>query len=102
MAWPNRGYGFGRQADASIEPGAVPGTPPGQQHASRHVSPHLKLCYRTIRTGLCRDFWHLSQDRKSSEQFTCFNRRNHEMKVELALSGIVPSMMSDANQEEAI
>jgi hypothetical protein len=45
---------------------------------------------------------HLSQDRKSSEQLTCFNCRNHEMKTELALSGIVPSMMSNANQEEAI
>jgi hypothetical protein len=45
---------------------------------------------------------HLSQDRKSSEQFTCFNRRNHEMKAEFALAGSVPSMMSDANQEEAI
>jgi hypothetical protein len=27
-------------------------------------------------------FWHLSQDRKSSAQFTCFNRRHHEMKAE--------------------
>jgi len=33
---------------------------------------------------------------------TCFNRRNHEMKAKLALSGIVPSMMSDANHEAAI
>jgi len=24
---------------------------------------------------------HLSRDRKSSEQFTCFNRRYHEMKA---------------------
>ena len=30
------------------------------------------------------------------------NRRYHEIKAELALSGIVPSMMSDANQEAAI
>jgi hypothetical protein len=44
----------------------------------------------------------LSRDRKSSEQFTCFNHRDHEIKAELALSGIVPSMMSEANQEEAI
>jgi hypothetical protein len=44
----------------------------------------------------------LSRDRKSSEQFTCFNHRDHEMKAELALSRIVPSMRSDANQEEAI
>lgn len=49
-----------------------------------------------------RIFGLLSRDRKSSEQFTCFNRRDHEMKAELALSGIVPSMMSDAHQEEAI
>src|SRR5438270_3194996 len=45
---------------------------------------------------------HLSRDCTSSEQLTCFNRRNHEMKAKLALSGIVPSMMSDANQEAAI
>ena len=44
----------------------------------------------------------LSRDRKSSEQFVCFNRRYHEMKAELALSGIVPSVMSEMNQEEAI
>jgi hypothetical protein len=44
----------------------------------------------------------LSRDRESSEQFMCFNRRYHEIQAELALSGIVPSMMSDVNQEEAI
>jgi hypothetical protein len=44
----------------------------------------------------------LSRNRKSSEQFMCFNRRYHEIQAELALSGIVPSMMSDVNQEEAI
>ena len=49
-----------------------------------------------------RKVWHLSRDCTSSEQLTCFNRRNHEMKAKLALSGIVPSMMSDANQEAAI
>ena len=59
------------------------------------------------RVGPCRspadrEKWLLSRDRKSSEQFTCFNRRDHEMEAELALSGIVPSMRSDANQEAAI
>ena len=44
----------------------------------------------------------LSRDRKSSEQFTGFNCRDHEIKAELALSGIVPSMMSNANQEETL
>ena len=44
----------------------------------------------------------LSRDRKSSEQFTYCKRRDHEIKAELALSGIMPSMMSNANQEEAI
>ena len=51
---------------------------------------------------LLKKFRLLSRDRKSSEQFTCFNRRYHEIKAELALSGIVPSMMSEVNQEEAI
>jgi hypothetical protein len=44
----------------------------------------------------------LSRDRKSSEQFACFNRRYDEMKAELALSGIVSAMMSETNQKEAI
>jgi hypothetical protein len=52
--------------------------------------------------GFASKIWLLSRDRKSSEQFVCFNRRYHEMKAELALSGIVPSMMSEMNQEEAI
>ena len=44
----------------------------------------------------------LSRDRKSSEQFACFNRRYHEMKAEWGRSGIVPAMRSDTNQEEAL
>jgi hypothetical protein len=44
----------------------------------------------------------LSPAAKSSWQFLGLNRGYHEMKAEFALSGIVPSILSDARQEEAV
>jgi hypothetical protein len=45
------------------------------------------------------DFWLLSRDRQSSEQFARLNRRYDEMQAECAL---VPLTRSDTSQEEAL
>ncbi len=42
----------------------------------------LQKIHNQFYVNIVKKIWLLSQDYKSSEQFTCFNHRYHEMKAE--------------------
>ena len=47
-------------------------------------------------------FWDLSRERESSEQFVWLNRRYGETETQLSRSAITPSIRADASQNEMI
>jgi len=49
-----------------------------------------------------KNFWDLSRERESSEQFGWLNRRYGETETQLGRSAITPSIRADSSQNEMI